>query len=598
MEIQNHLNVNETAAWEFKKNNQLSQYFQQILLKYEKIVEGYLSDHCFEKVLKNKSLALLFLDKVQHQNDPDADQIQNYGYSSTSIASLDILSYLKKAMDQDVLDLETKKMLKNWMNQEKKYLPLALILDGIRASNRDLMKALQKKDADIFDQQKFEFTIPLDDLKIVVKMIIHQLQELPIGEFYKVLGGHSTHETRFLFKKVNAQVFEVTHLNTGEVSPFSMITGRYACAEMTSKTLYSVNFWLEFLTAKLREEDILWVEHFEVLHHFQPLSQSKGLKSTQDFASCAYQSVMADLKYYLVSQRPDGSESLGILQYKILKGLMVEQALKETQSDPHYDPCLIQMLKRKYDGKTRYLELQRQQDRLTELQKQLMQLFQELTPKHSGLGGLLLRGLKNSLPMERFLQLEKELENLLDSSPARIMHYQKLIEEDSRFAGLKSIKKWILPKFFQITSNNEMILRRKLLEKKSLKGQLRELLHFPWLKCLNTRNQTKDPLIECYLDYLTAEADVEKAFELGKKLIEARLIKWKTLIKNFWRIRFPLELSKKFIRHLEEHQILQDEDQKEMLANFKEALVKKEEHQYSHVAFIHFSKYFQSWIKK
>lgn len=599
MEISNHLpldgKINDLEI-ESKGNAGLSN-FLEIVSKHQKTIEYYLRDHRFQKILKNKTLALLFLDKVKHQKDPEADRLYQYGYASTSIASLELIHIVKHIQNDEILDEQTQNILKNWIRQEQQYLPFALILDGIRAGNSHLIKALKKLDGNQFDNQNFDFNIPVKDLRLMVKEILNRLSQLKKGEVFKILGGHATHETRWLFKKISSKKFEVIHLNTGEVSPYSLLSGKFVTADIPSETILSKNFWMEFLIAKLKEQEIMWVEEFEQKHHFMPLSKTKGLKSTQDFASCAYQSILADLKYSMVTEREDRDEYKGILQYKILKGLMTEWMSKEIKSSETYDPSLTRMFDRKYLSKTHYLELERLEGDLVKLKDELVELVQDLLPAKTDFKRLLLKGMKGSLPMELFFQVETELESLLDAQPQHLLRFHELIDHDLRFEGLKRIKQWILPKFFQASKNSLLTLQEKIKEKTSLKGKIRTFFKTPLTNCFNLKEE-EESLTEVYLDYLSGESDLEKAFNIGKQLLNAKVFDAFTLTRDFWRIRFPLQLSKKLIAYIEDEKLLTKPEHRLILENFKEALAKKEKDQvHAHPAFNRFAKYLKNFMK-
>lgn len=322
--------------------------YKQIEAKYAAELQTKISDPTTRQLFQNKVVAALFLDKVPKYlgtHHPDAKHVNRFGYSSSTFISMELIRYLSDIRHDPRLTKESQRFLDDWIAREHDYLGLAIIFDGWRSGNAEVMRGLAKGDV----EHEIQFNAPEHEIKKVAAAIAHKLAHLKPGEKFKVLGGYNIHETRGLLKKEKDGTFTFYHFNTAALNE-SAEKYSHVSAELVSSPL----FWEEFIKDKLGQSYIgKMLERFKQMGKKEWSSEEEKLlaKSLQRNNTCPAQAVEAELRYEKVLDGPTPEE--GLIQYKLIKSLMVEQAVREEKGQ--IDPQLYQILESKERSKHRYL---------------------------------------------------------------------------------------------------------------------------------------------------------------------------------------------------------------------------------------------------
>lgn len=258
--------------------------------------------------LKNKTIALLFLDKVSRltgEAHKDAEQLYSYGYGSSLYTSLNLIEYLENLLPK-ITNVALRNSVQIWINEEKKYLSYADQIDTWRA-RKDIVKFIlthEGKEKGV-PVPEVTFDIPDESIAKMVKSLRDKALHLKQGETIKMLSGTTMHEVRLRATRT-ANGYHVVYFDTG--------TGRQVSLQ---KKKLGTEFWTDLLKFKLTK------------NHGKPKSLLGGAKSIslslrkskQLTNSCPAQSILADLKYHIV-------ETIGIKAYKDLKKMLIQEVAR------------------------------------------------------------------------------------------------------------------------------------------------------------------------------------------------------------------------------------------------------------------------------
>ena len=321
--------------------------YKKLEAKYATALQSKVNDPNFQRLFRNKTIAALFLDKVPKftgTHHPDAKLVEKFGYSSSTILSMEIIRYLESVRNAPRLTQESKAFLEDWIERESDYLGLAIIFDGWRSANAEIMQQLAKGDV----SSNVRLSAPEEEVKKVAVAISTKLSHLSPGQKFKMLGGYNIHETRVLLKKEQDGTFSLFHFNTAALNK-SVEKFIFPPEVITNPT-----FWENFIKAKLGETSIYnMLTNFNTMgkRDFSVAEDESFLKTLQRSNTCPAQAVEAELRYERVLKGPTPEE--GLIQYKLIKSLMAEKAVREERGQ--IDPHLFQILESKERSKHRYL---------------------------------------------------------------------------------------------------------------------------------------------------------------------------------------------------------------------------------------------------
>jgi hypothetical protein len=121
--------------------------FQKLREKYQQNLQTITADPQVMLDLKNRTITALFLDKVSKSPHlpEELEIVKKYEYSSSTINSIHLIEYLEKISTDPRLDLTTQKTIGDWVQTEKEYLELAIIIDGWRIQDPAMAEVLAGK---------------------------------------------------------------------------------------------------------------------------------------------------------------------------------------------------------------------------------------------------------------------------------------------------------------------------------------------------------------------------------------------------------------------------------------------------------------------
>jgi len=329
---------------------------QQIGSSYQKLLQDKLADQNLQKLLYNKSITALFLDKVpttSGQTHPDAELVRRFGFSSSTFNSMQIMRYLQKIRDNPRLTPETRTAIDKWVQTEKEYLDIAIIFDGWRLANPNTMKILQAGTQQPgvmqlmgFGKPSMKVAPPENEVNALAQALADHIRAMKPGDTFKMLGGYDIHETRLLIKKMPDDKVYLYHYNTAYMKTVEKFG-------MKEEAINTPEFWRKFILTKLQTDSIDgmmrllsslgWKENLEDADKLTP-------RQMQQSDACPAQAIEADLKHQLVWSHADPNE--GLIQYKIVKSAMAECALEERG---RINPEVAGLLESKERVKHRYL---------------------------------------------------------------------------------------------------------------------------------------------------------------------------------------------------------------------------------------------------
>lgn len=126
-----------------KKKEISDDKFGKVVNNKKEILQNYFNDEKLQVILSNKSVAQMFLDKIiilKGSSHPDVAHAHNYMWGSCTFSSMELIRLLKGILDDPELPRESRQIIEQWIQTESEYLPLAILFDGWRASNQELLE--------------------------------------------------------------------------------------------------------------------------------------------------------------------------------------------------------------------------------------------------------------------------------------------------------------------------------------------------------------------------------------------------------------------------------------------------------------------------
>lgn len=371
--LSNRYNINSVVV---KNDPQLA----ELTSKYETKLQGLIGDSQFIKSLNDKAVTALFLDRMSqgHLKEEEKQTLQKFGYSSSVVNSMKMIHYLEGVKNDHSLAPTTKEAIEKWIQSEREYLQIAIIFDGWRAENPQVMSLIQGGTASAAALlPKIAIQAPADEIERLAESIAKGVQSLKPGESYKMLGGFNIHETRIWIHRNADLSFTLYHYNTA---------GTFTLMKYTSPpTSLDKIFWKTFIELKLKSTDINGMNNFllkELNVQDQKDVELFAKKSKQLADSCAGQAADASLKHQIVLS--SSNPGVGEKEYKLLKSLMVKQAVKEDKEV--LDPVLYTLLQSKERVKSRYFlwhQLEKDPQKMQEMRDLYVQLIAIFDPNIS-----------------------------------------------------------------------------------------------------------------------------------------------------------------------------------------------------------------------
>lgn len=344
--------VSSDARWKPHVHQKISdRSFQELEAKYQKQLQTLSNDPQLQQLMNNKVVAALFLDKIPKTSSVKSDiqLVKKYGFSSSTIDSMQLIHYLQMVKDDPRLTVETRRELEIWIETEREYLDIAIIFDGWRSQSTAMMGILHSGSAASTKVEQVKFSVPEDEIEKLAKALAQQFQSMEENQTFKMLGGYHVHETRLHFTKMADGTFTLYHFNTALDESLDKYT------HIPETTLSDANFWVKFIKVKLEStENKNMNELLSSIGTKEELNEDErfAVKSRQSGDSCPGQVAEADLKHALIRAAwiPPDAE----IEYKLVKSIMIEKALELEKN--RVEPRLYALLQSKEQVKRRYIQ--------------------------------------------------------------------------------------------------------------------------------------------------------------------------------------------------------------------------------------------------
>ncbi len=318
--------------------------FAQLVDLYSKRIQRHLGHFSWQRVLYNKSVSQIFLDKISRLYPKEhcvVKAVGEYGYNSSTFASMEILHYLNGILESPELTEQCRKNINNWMIEERNSLPYYVFFDGVREGHAGIMAGLWR--GDLSAEQSEKIAVDQKNLEEMVKELSEQIASLEAGASIKLLGGSLVHEVRLVITKdFDGDLFTLTSHDA--MGKDTIIVKNLNKDEITSEA-----FLRDLVTAKFQANTD------EVLKNFEGYSvcTDKNFKAVQLTSSCSFFSILKEFKFTFLSTYKVEEE--GILQYKIIKSLMADYATQTEREN--IDPQLFKALEEKSRVRKRVFDL-------------------------------------------------------------------------------------------------------------------------------------------------------------------------------------------------------------------------------------------------
>lgn len=407
--------------------------FASLQTKYAAQINAKLSDASVRQLYENKMVAQVFLDKTANTagpGHPEVSFVGNFGYSSSTVASMQLIRYLKEIREDPRLSKETQQAIDHWIATESDYLPIAIIFDGWRSQNKEMVDFVEAKEKKIpkGGARAFKFNPDPKEVEVLSKSLARQMGAMVSGQSFKMLGGFNIHETRLLIQKEATGKFTVYHYNTGFVMDkegarfghmmVDISSTLSKIPDVSSEKLSDPNFWKEFIDLKFSEPDMKKMESFlkRQLGESDPIFDLM-MKPQQKSDACPVQAAEAEFKHRIINAGTDNEE--GLVQYKIVKSLISEKALELEKG--RVDPKLYAMMEEKESVKHRYLywwEIAKEPAKFEQVKSAYIELITSLSP---GSEAKIQEAMKGHSPLICLRNLDNMLNKLLiDSSAEKV----------------------------------------------------------------------------------------------------------------------------------------------------------------------------------
>lgn len=280
--------------------------FGELMTKSKTVIQDFFNDKGLQDLYKNKSVTLLFLDKIENvkgQFHKDVSIASQYTLGPSTFASIEMMRYLMELKKDPTLNEEAKTAIETWIAAESDCLQICLILDRWCSLNSDLEKTVNSihEKVDLHQAEKVE--LPAQEVADFTEALSNHMKEMKPGEIFKMPAGSLIHWTRLRFQKINDDTFDIIHYNTGDgatkvqsgppsVSKYSGVP----CA-----ILEDPKFWEQLILAKMQPKMDPLNEILKNLNVKPQDLDARFKKSMQMSDSCSFHSVGADFKHSFIS---------------------------------------------------------------------------------------------------------------------------------------------------------------------------------------------------------------------------------------------------------------------------------------------------------
>lgn len=460
--------------------------FSRLCLKSQQTLQDRLNNKDLQEVLKNKSVSMMFLDKISKligKHHPNRLETRMFMEGASSFASMELIHHLTLLKNNPLLSGKIVQNLEKWILSEQASLPIALIFDTWSATHEELLiRSTSKGD---FPPIPITHTIepPADDVEIFSNALAAEMKFMKAGNKFKIPAGSLQHITRLEFIKNANGTFDIIHFNTG-LGALSIANKKSTACKydsVSAEKLEDPLFWKQFVEVKMQGNMTLLNELLKNLNvKNPPIDLNQWLKKPlQESDSCSFHAAEAEFKHSFITSF--ASLEKGWEAYKLCTSLMAQNAVQ--YESLFLEPTIAKILISKEKVRHRYLDWITDSTNLKNAKIAYIQALSEIGPYSEEENEALIKDLS---PLMAQSALDKRLNESLDC--ISFEHLMKIINKYSNaisHIGYKQLQ-WL-------ESTREIF--RDVTEFSGWKGELllkiREISSILLPMKLNTEVQTK-----------------------------------------------------------------------------------------------------------
>lgn len=361
MEVNHRFSISSYRNEEKATKNTLginSPKFSQLVFNSQALLQDRLNSKDLQEVFKNKSVAMLFLDKISNligKHHPDSLEARKFMGGPCSYPSIELIRHLSNLLSNPNLSRNSIQNLEKWIASEQACLPISLIFDawGL-ADEESVIRSTTKGDYTNAIPQKVKVEPPPNEVESFIFALANEMKGMSPGGKFKMPAGAVGHVTRLEFIKNEDGTFDIIHFNTGLGARKidGQTTTAYKYISIPAKKLEDPLFWKQLVEAKMQPGMNRLKELLSRTASYQrPLNVNSLLKKRlQQSGSCSFHAAEAEFKHSFISSFPSIEE--GWKAYKQCTSLMASEAVKLESSG--LEPKIENMLAVKANVRRRY----------------------------------------------------------------------------------------------------------------------------------------------------------------------------------------------------------------------------------------------------
>lgn len=334
--------------------------FSQLISKSQAGLQKRLDNPKVQEFFKNKSVSMLFLDKISRligKHHPDSMEAGKFTFGPSFFPSFELIRHLSNLKNHPNLSKNTIQNLEKWIEDEKNCVPFSLILDAWSSANQELTNFVTTEGyAPNVNNLKSLVKPPPEEVEIFSNALAAEIKSMVEGDRIKLPAGSLLHVTRLEITKNNDGSFDIIHFNTGDgalrFNTELVTASKYV--SIPAKNLEDPEFWNEFVEVKMQLQMSKLNDLLQKLNPDTPPENIDRIlkKQLQESNSCSFQSVEAEFKYSFISSFSNPDE--GWQAYKQITSLMLTEVVEHESST--INESLERMLLFKGKTRQRYLD--------------------------------------------------------------------------------------------------------------------------------------------------------------------------------------------------------------------------------------------------
>ena len=391
--------------------------FSQLVSKSQSLLQERLNSKELQDVLKNKSVAMMFLDKISHligKHHPNSLEARKFMGGPSAYPSIELIRHLTRIKSLPDLNERMVQNLEKWILSEQLCLPISLIFDAWGAVNEESVNRSTTKGDFSNRPVTYKIEPPQDEVETFSNAMACEMKAMQPGDTFKMPAGSIQHVTRLKFKKNADGTFDLIHFNTGygvvEINERVSTACKYA--KIPAEKLEDPSFWKVFVEVKMQADMTLLNDLLKNLNLKEPpIDLIKWLKKPlQASGSCSFHAAEAEFKYSFIRSFPSIGE--GWQAYKLCTSLMVTNVIQHESSE--LEPSIASSLHLKGQVKRRYLDWMKIQNNPEKLQELKDTYYVAITSIGRTSQEELVQSIENLPPLMALHILDKRLNEGLD----------------------------------------------------------------------------------------------------------------------------------------------------------------------------------------